>query len=87
MNKYTKQLIEHDDAYYRQAVGLTIVDVEVFYNEYDNDVWTRLICERTVGGQTERFELELSQDPEGNGPGFLFGLPTVAPITPVKESV
>jgi len=24
----------------------------------------------------EEYTLEVSQDPEGNGPGFLFGLPT-----------
>lgn len=24
-------------------------------------------------------ELEISQDPEGNGPGFIFGLPSVQP--------
>lgn len=37
-----------------------------------------LVC-RTQDGQT--VELAISQDPEGNGPGFLFGLPDVAPST------
>ena len=26
-----------------------------------------------------KLKVEVSQDPEGNGPGFLFGLPHVAP--------
>ncbi len=26
----------------------------------------------------QRFKVEISQDPEGNGPGFLFGLPIPA---------
>jgi hypothetical protein len=31
---------------------------------------------KTPSGET--FVVEVSRDPEGNGPGFLFGLPTPA---------
>lgn len=72
MNKYTENEIKYCEGYYASAVGLTIVAVEVKYDEYTNDVWTTLIAEDKKGN---RFPLEISQDPEGNGPGFLFGLP------------
>lgn len=74
-------------AYYRGAIGLTIVDFKwrEQVNMADEDQgqppeivdleWYEqfpvLIC-RTPDGET--VELEISQDEEGNGRGFLFGL-------------
>ena len=67
---------EWTEKYYGQAVGMTIVGCAVHEDELG--CWVRYFCERkTPTGGLELFELELSQDPEGNGPGFLFGLPNV----------
>ena len=46
--------------------------VENNADDYD-DVWTKLIVEK----DGHRLEVEISCDEEGNGPGFLFGLPAV----------
>jgi len=64
--------LKYAEGYYASAVGLTIVAVEHKVDEYTDDVWTTLIA---VDQQGNQFPLEISQDPEGNGPGFLFGLP------------
>lgn len=63
--------------YYGSLVGAKCVGVEA---ETDNseygfgDCWPKLIFEHPKGG---RFTVEVSRDEEGNGPGFLFGLPVV----------
>jgi hypothetical protein len=60
--------------YYGQAVGLTITRVEIVteddfgYTEF----WPRLYA---VDKNGTEFMLEISRDPEANGPGFIFGLP------------
>ena len=75
MNAYKQQELDWAKGYYSQIVGFTIIDVIVHKEE--NEIWTSLICEKTTAdGATEKFALEISQDPEGNGPGFLFGLPS-----------
>lgn len=58
--------------YYGQAVGLTIVDVAVVPEDGEN--WVVFAC---IDKDGKPFQLELSRDPEGNGPGFLYGLPSV----------
>lgn len=71
--------MSHPDAdflrdYLAPLKGATIVAVGV--NEEDDDgfpeAWPTLKV-RATDGQT--FDLEVSQDEEGNGPGFIFGLP------------
>jgi len=60
--------------YYGSAVGLTITRFEIVeddtlgYVEY----WPAFIA---VDSDGVEYRLELSRDPEGNGPGFMFGLP------------
>lgn len=77
MNKRVAIDVTWNKTYYGQAIGMTIVGVEVTHDELD-DAWTTLICERQFpDGSSQQFLLEISQDPEGNGPGFLFGLPSV----------
>lgn len=75
MNAYRQKELAWAKGYYSQIIGFTVIDV-VVHNE-ENEVWTSLICEKTMSdGTKEKFSLEISQDPEGNGPGFLFGLPS-----------
>jgi hypothetical protein len=57
--------------YYSGAIGGRIVGIKVHDDEYSGELWPVIVIENN--GET--FECELSQDPEGNGPGFLFGLP------------
>ena len=52
------------DTYYRQLVGTTIVGFKMAGG------WPTF----TVKKGKKTFEIEISQDPEGNGPGFIFGL-------------
>jgi len=53
--------------YYKILEGGRIVKTGV-----KDDGFPYLVVEK----EGERFECDISQDPEGNGPGFLFGLPT-----------
>ena len=57
--------------YYTQLVGGKITGFILTEDEEDN-LWPTFTI--LVGKKT--YEIELSQDEEGNGPGFLFGLPT-----------
>lgn len=68
-------------AYYGQLQGMKITGIVTQWDEESRDTWVRLIAERTnENGSIERFSLEISQDAEGNGPGFLFGLPSVRSV-------
>lgn len=59
--------------YYRQLEGATIKSVEMIPDEYDSYiVWPTITV--TLADGTD-VKLEVSQDEEGNGAGFLFGLP------------
>lgn len=64
--------------YLTPLVGATILKVEV--RRHDScgrpELWPVLHVKTKKG---ERLSLELSQDEEGNGPGFLFGLPFPEP--------
>jgi len=55
--------------YYASLKGATIVEV-------DGGAEFPAFTIKTPSGET--FVVEVSRDPEGNGPGFLFGLPTPA---------
>ena len=60
--------------YYTQLVGAKITGFELVQDEYDeNTLWPTFTA--TKGKDT--FTLEVSKVPEGNGEGFLFGLPDV----------
>ena len=78
MTKYIEKEEKWAKGYYSQLIGYTITQVKVEAEMFGGmgEVWTRLVAEKKLpDGTTDRLYLELSQDPEGNGPGFLFGLP------------
>jgi hypothetical protein len=56
--------------YLKQLVGCTIT--EAFAVSDDSGIWPVIVATRQDG---TKFNLEISRDPEGNGPGFIFGLP------------
>ena len=74
----SEQEQEYLTKYYKTLVGLTITDVAVVPDLDGNEIdpWGEnwLVIEAT-SPKGERYRLEVSRDPEGNGPGFIFGLP------------
>lgn len=58
--------------YYSQLVGGVIEGFGIV--EEEDDYWPCFNVKLVTG---ELVQIEVSQDPEGNGPGFLFGLPKV----------
>lgn len=56
------------DPYYEQLIGYTIVAFEEVEDSYDGYPWPKF----TLKKGDEVLTFEVSQDPEGNGPGFLF---------------
>lgn len=75
LNKYDKQQREYYNKYYGQLVGSTITSAGVVAEDDFGSVnfWPTI---HIVTPNGDKLVLEVSQDPEGNGPGFLFGLPT-----------
>jgi hypothetical protein len=62
------------DKYYRQLEGATVVQfVGVIPDEDEPYIAFPTLVVRLKDGSI--CELEISQDPEGNGGGFIFGLP------------
>ena len=59
--------------YYGSLVGATITKVTISDDDDEGNSWP--VFDVTLKAGT-KLELELSQDEEGNGPGFMFGLPT-----------
>lgn len=75
MNARTQKELDWATGYYSQLIGFTVKALTFAHEE--GKVWTSLICQKTNDeGHEETFVVEISQDPEGNGPGFLFGLPS-----------
>lgn len=81
-----KDLADRNAAWLRKYLapleGATITKAEVVVQDDGFGLmqeWPRLTV-RAKDGET--YELELSRDEEGNGPGFVFGLPTVNWSTP-----
>lgn len=85
LKPYEQQAKEWTEKYYGQAVGCTIVRFEWTSEVDDEDdpdgpqeldfaEWFPVLVIRDpVKG--EEYRLEISRDEEGNGPGYLFGLP------------
>jgi hypothetical protein len=72
--KYLEESIKWTKDYYGSLKGGTIKEIKV--KEEDGEIWTTLVIElRDGAGTLGSFQCELSMDEEGNGPGFLFGLP------------
>lgn len=73
--------------YYGFLIGATCTGFKLRDDEEGGDPWPVLTFEkvadanieidgqRTAEGEKLTFEVEVSQDEEGNGAGFLFGLP------------
>jgi hypothetical protein len=64
------------EQYMQPLVGCTITAVRVKVE--DGQCWPVIVAQsirRRPGQPLEVFELEISRDPEGNGPGWIFGLP------------
>jgi hypothetical protein len=57
--------------YYGFMEGAKIVEAGVV--ERDDEIWPHFVIEK----DGEKFHLDVSQDEEGNGPGYIFGLPIV----------
>lgn len=65
-------------AYYKPLVGMTIVDIAVVSDLDGDDIdpWGQdWLVIQAIDRKGNSYRLEVSQDPEGNGPGFIFGLP------------
>jgi hypothetical protein len=58
-------------SYYAQLLGGTIVATDYTKDEscYGDEGWPTLTVKLKSG---EEWKVEVSRDPEGNGPGFLF---------------
>lgn len=74
--------MSHPDAeflreYLKPLVGGTITSVGV--NEEDDNGFAEAWPKITVKKGAQTYELEISRDEEGNGPGFVFGLPLPPP--------
>lgn len=66
---YLEKQTQWSTLYYSSLVGAKVVKVDCSADEF-GDVWPKITFEK----DGETFEVEVSQDEEGNGPGFLFGL-------------
>ena len=80
MSTQAKKLADQDKEwklkYYSFLKGARIVNVEIFEDELftgSDQNWPVIIIEK----DNQLFELQISRDEEGNGPGFMFGLPHV----------
>lgn len=63
--------------YFGQLVGATITGFTLVKDDDMGDFWPTFKV-KLAGG--EEIEVEVSQDEEGNGPGWLFGLPQIPPV-------
>lgn len=63
------------EKYLKPLVGATIVEAgAAVSDDFGVQVWPRIVVQTKDG---KRIELTVQQDPEGNGPGFVEGLPHV----------
>lgn len=61
--------MSYQDQYYQDLIGWKIVHAECVDYEDDGRHWPTLILEND---QRQAIRVEVSCDPEGNGPGHLF---------------
>lgn len=60
--------------YYSQLIGAEIVGFKLVPDKYDEwNAWPTF----TVRRDGKTFDIEISRDEEGNGAGFIFGLPAL----------
>lgn len=77
LHSYEQKDKEWKEKYYSFLKGARIVKVEVFEDDLftgSDKNWVALTIEKADG---VTYEVQLSRDEEGNGPGFMFGLPRV----------
>jgi len=72
MNRHQTEAKEFYTKYYKQLVGATVTGFELVLDEFENETFWPTF---TMTKDGETFTIEVSQDEEGNGAGFLFGLP------------
>ena len=72
MNQHQIKANEFYRKYYTQLMGATITGFELVQDEYEDYIFWPTF---TMTKDGETFTIEVSQDEEGNGAGFLFGLP------------
>lgn len=69
--------------YFGQLIGATIIDFAMIQDDND-DAWAEVWpCFRVKLASGEIVQIEISQDEEGNGPGWIFGLEV--PTTPSEK--
>lgn len=56
--------------HYRQLQGLVVTGFEIERDEEFDEIWPTLVLSSEDGKRTVK--VTVSQDPEGNGPGYLF---------------
>jgi hypothetical protein len=79
MNAHTEKKMEWMERYYAPLVGAKILGIKVVPDEFDAwEAWLQIEIEHADG---TRSTLEVSKDEEGNGGGFLFGLPLPEVVT------
>ena len=73
LSKYQLEEKEYYSKYYSELIGATIDSFQMVVedNTYNVEFWPTFIVTLKNG---ESRVLQISQDPEGNGPGFIFGL-------------
>ena len=71
LDEYTYKEATYLDKYLAQLNGATILAASVRYDPDDRKLWPTF--EVILADGTEA-NIEISQDAEGNGPGFVFGL-------------
>ena len=62
--------------YYGQLVGGSITGFALEGDDEGNEWPTFKVMIKGKNGKRRQVTIEVSCDPEGNAPGFLFGLPT-----------
>ena len=73
--------------YLTPAVGCTIIEIGVGEDEEGEEGYPYLKLRKpaTATAEAEEYTLEVSRDEEGNGPGYLFGLPSPgSSVTTIK---
>jgi hypothetical protein len=77
MTKPLSDELKFTRRYYKQLIGGKITAVRCYYDEENQWMgpWTELTIQMDGEDTLTEYKVEISQDPEGNGPGFLFGLP------------
>lgn len=73
MSHPNKEFLER---YLKPLVGATVESVGANDDEDGYEPWPTITVRAADG---RRYELEISRDEEGNGPGFVFGLPMPEP--------